>query len=140
ATMTISRELPGDVEETFNAQAAHSNGHLLSGLSEQLPAELRRHTLDDNLHLGSTLSGGQGTWYWNLAANGDAERNRTTTTDLGQLFAPGNAQSTHFAGDLDGTLTGPLFTSPLGDADVTLRAATSAEFLDIDEQHFVNAL
>jgi len=138
-TMTISRELPGDVEETFNAQGAHSNGHLLSGLSEQLPAELRRHTLDDSLHLGSTLSGGQGKWYWNLAANGDAERNRTTTTDLGQVFAPGNAQSTHFAGDLDGTVNGPLFTTPLGDADVTLRAATSAEYLDIDEQHFANA-
>ncbi|NUQ18490.1 MAG: TonB-dependent receptor plug domain-containing protein [Sphingomonas sp.] len=139
-TLTVSRELPGEVEETFNAQAAHSNGHLLSGLSEQLPAELRRHTLDDSLHLGSTLSGGQGKWYWNLAANGDAERNRTTTTDLGQLFAPGNAQSTRFAGDLDGTLNGPLFTSPLGDADVTLRAATSAEYLDIDEQHFASTL
>ena len=139
-TLTVSRELPGEVEETFNAQAAHSNGHLLSGLSEQLPAELRRHTLDDSLHLGSTLSGGQGKWYWNLAANGDAERNRTTTTDLGQLFAPGNAQSTRFAGDLDGTLNGPLFTSPLGDADVSLRAATSAEYLDIDEQHFASTL
>jgi hypothetical protein len=138
-TMTISREIAGDVEETFNVQAAHSDGHLLSGLSEQLPAELRRHTLDDSLHLGSTLSGGQGKWYWNIATNGDAERNRTSTTDLGQAFAPGNAQTTRFAGDLDGTLNGPLFTTPLGDADVTLRAATSAESLDIDEQHFANA-
>jgi hypothetical protein len=138
-TMTVSRQLPGDIEETFNAQAAHSNGHLLSGLSEQLPAQLRRHTLDDSLHLGSTLNGGRGKWYWNIAANGDAERNRTSTTDLGQVFAPGNAQTTHLAGDLDGTLNGPLFTSPLGDADVTLRAAASAESLDIDEQHFANA-
>jgi len=138
-TLTLSRQLPRDVEETFNAQASHSNGHLLSGLSEQLPAQLRRHTLDDSLHVGSTLSGGEGKWYWTFAANGDAERNRTTTTDLGQSFAPGNAQSTDFQGSLDGTLTGPLFTSPLGDADVTLRAATSADHLDIDEQHFANA-
>jgi len=138
-TFTLSRALPGDVDETLNAQVAHSNGHLLSGLSEQLPAELRRHTLDDSLHLGSALSGGEGKWYWNVAVNGDAERNRTTTTDLGQLFAPGNAQTTHFAGDLDGTLNGPLFTTPVGDADITLRTATSAEHLDIDEQHFANA-
>ncbi|HEX5257422.1 MAG TPA: TonB-dependent receptor plug domain-containing protein [Sphingomicrobium sp.] len=138
-TMTLSRQLPGDVDETFNAQAAHSNGHLLSGLSEQLPAELRRHTLDDNLHLGSTLSGDGGKWYWNVAANGDIERNRTSTTDLGQAFAPGNAQSTHIDGNLDATANGPLFATPAGVADVTLRAAGAAEYLDIDEQHFANA-
>jgi hypothetical protein len=109
---------------------------LLSGLSEQLPAELRRHTLDDTLHLGATLSGDQQQWHWNLTSNADAERNRTTTTDLGQPFAPGNAASTRLAGNLDGTLNGPLFALPAGNADVTFRAAVSEEYLDIDQQHF----
>src|SRR5690348_9515715 len=46
ATGTINRELAGNTEATLNIEAGHSNGHLLSGLSEQLPAQLRRHTLD----------------------------------------------------------------------------------------------
>jgi len=136
-TATVDRQLPGDVDATFNVQAAHSNGHLLSGLSEQLPAELHRHTLDDSLHLGGMLAGDSGQWHWNLAGNGDLERNKTTTTDLGQLFAPGNAESTRAAANLDGTLNGPLFAAPGGIADVTVRAAVSDEYLDIDEEHFV---
>src|SRR6185503_5957702 len=35
-TETVNRQLAGDVSATFNLEAAHSNGHLLSGLSEQL--------------------------------------------------------------------------------------------------------
>lgn len=136
-TATVNRELAGDTEATLNLQVAHSNGHLLSGLSEQLPAELRRHTLDDSLHVGGSLIGDSGQWHWNLTGNGDLERNRTTTTDLGQLFAPGNAQSTSAAANVDGTVNGPLFTAPGGDADVTLRAAASDEYLDIDEEHLI---
>ena len=135
-TATVSRALAGGVDETLNVQAGHSNGHLLSGLSEQLPAELRRHTTDDNLHVGATLSGDSAKWHWNLAGNGDVERNRTTTTDLGQFFAPGNAESTHISGNLDATANGPLFAMPAGDANVTLRAAASGENLDVDQQRF----
>jgi hypothetical protein len=139
ATGTTSRDLPGDVEAAVNGEVDHRNGHLLSGLSEQLPAQLRRRTRDDSLHLGGTLNGGGTDWHWNLAANAEAERNRTTTTDLGQLFAPGNAQSTRAAADVDGTINGPLFSTPAGKSDMTLRAAASTEYLDIDEQHFANA-
>ncbi len=136
ATGTWYRALPDNVDATVNAQAAHSNGHLLSGLSEQLPAELHRRTLDDSLHVGSTLIGDAGEWHWNLAANGDLDRNRTRTTDLGQLFAPGDAGSSHAEGDIDGTLNGPLFEASGGTAEVTLRAAASQEYLDVDEARF----
>jgi hypothetical protein len=136
ATATISRELPGDVEAAFNGELRHSNGHLLSGLSEQLPAQLRRRSTDDSLHLGGTLGGDKAQWHWNLAGNGDLERNRTTTTDLGQLFAPGNAASTRAAANLDATANGPLFATAAGKADVTLRLAASSEYLDIDQEHF----
>ncbi len=135
-TATVSRELPGDVEATINAQAGHSNGHLLSGLSEQLPAQLRRNTSDDSLHLGGTLTGDRAAWHWNLTGNGDVGWNRTNTTDFGQTFAPGNAQSTRASGNIDATANGPLFSAPGGLADLTLRAAASEEYLDIDEQHF----
>lgn len=135
-TGTIYRELSNSTDATLNIEAAHSNGHLLSGLSEQLPAELRRRTLDDRLHVGGTLTSDQAKWHLNVTTNGDLERNRTTTTDLGQAFAPGNAASTHASLDLDATANGPLFAMPAGDANVTLRAAGSAEYLDIDEEHF----
>jgi iron complex outermembrane recepter protein len=135
-TATLYRALPQGVDATFNVQAAHSTGHLLSGLSEQLPAQLQRHTTDDSLHLGSALSGDSGQWHWNVSGNGDLEHNRTTTTDSGQVFAPGNAASNRVAGDLDGTLNGPLFAMPAGTADVTLRAAASTEHLDIDQVRF----
>jgi hypothetical protein len=135
-TATLYRALPQGVEATFNLQAAHSNGHLLSGLSEQLPAQLRRHTTDDSVHLGTTLSGDAAQWHWNLSGNGDFEHNRTTTTDSGEVFAPGNAASTRRAANLDGTINGALFAMPAGTADVTLRAAGSSEHLDIDQEHF----
>ncbi|HEY6049208.1 MAG TPA: TonB-dependent receptor plug domain-containing protein, partial [Sphingomicrobium sp.] len=134
-TATINRQLPGDVAATFNAEAGHSSGHLLSGLSEQLPAELRRDTRTDSLHVGGALSGDAARWHWNLTSNGEVERARTTTTDLGQLFAPGNAQSTRAVGNIDGTINGPLFGTAAGTGDVTLRGAASAEYLDIDEEH-----
>jgi hypothetical protein len=136
ATATMTRELPGEIEGTFNAQAGHSNGHLLSGLSEQLPAELRRHTTDDNLHLGGSLVGDTRQWHWNVTGNGDLDKSKTTTTDLGQLFAPGNAESTRIAAAVDGTINGPLFALPGGTADVTVRAAGSEENLDIEQPHF----
>jgi len=136
ATGTVSAELPGEIEGTLNGQAGLSNGHLLSGLSEQLPAELRRHTTDDNLHIGGSLVGDSGQWHWNVTGNGDVDRSETSTTDLGQTFAPGNAASTRLAANVDGTLNGPLFPLPGGSADITLRAAGSQENLDIDEEHF----
>jgi hypothetical protein len=136
-TATITRELPGEVEATFNAEVAHRNGHLLSGLSEQLPAELRRHTIDDSLHLGATISGDKAQWHWNITSNADAERNRTTTKDLGQDFAPGSAESTHLSANLDATVNGNLFATPGGQADVTLRVAGSTEHLGIDQEHFL---
>jgi hypothetical protein len=135
-TATVNRELAGNVEAAINVEAGHSNGHLLSGLSEQLPAQLRRKTIDDSLHLGTTLTGDHAAWHWNVTGNGDLSRNRTSTTDLGQAFAPGNAQSTRLAGNIDAAANGPLFAVPGGSVDLTLRAAGSAEYLDIDEQHF----
>ncbi|HEV8407821.1 MAG TPA: TonB-dependent receptor plug domain-containing protein, partial [Sphingomicrobium sp.] len=135
-TGTWYRALPHDVDATLNVEVAHSNGHLLSGLSEQLPAALRRRTLNDSLHLGSSLSGDQKLWHWNVSANGDLDRNRTTTTDEGQEFAPGNAKSRHASGNLDATLNGPIFPTPGGSADITLRAAGSGEYLDIDQEQF----
>ena len=135
-TGTWYRALPHDVDATINVEAAHSNGHLLSGLSEQLPAALRRHTVNDTFHLGSSLSGDQNLWHWNVAANGDLDRNRTTTTNEGQVFAPGNAQSRHGSGDFDATLNGPIFKTPGGNADITLRASASGEYLDIEQERF----
>jgi len=136
-TGTFNGDLGGDTEATLNVEAGHSNGHLLSGLSEQLPAQLRRHTLDNSAHVGGSLIGDLGEWHWNATANGDLDRSKTRTTDLGQVFAPGNAQTTRAAADIDGTINGPLFAAPGGSADVTLRAAASGEHLDIDEEHLV---
>jgi hypothetical protein len=135
-TGTWYRALPNDVDATLNVEVAHSNGHLLSGLSEQLPAALQRHTLNDSLHIGSTLSGDQKLWHWTASANGDLDRNRTTTTNEGQVFAPGNAVSRHAAGNIDATLNGPIFPTPGGSADVTLRVAASGEYLDIEQEPF----
>jgi len=136
ANGTWHRDLAQGIEATANVEAAHVNGHLLSGLSEQLPAELRRRTLDDTLHAGGTLNGNMAEWHWNVTGNGDLERNRTTTTDLGQLFAPGNAESRSASGSVDATADGPLVALPTGDIDLTLRAAESADYLDIEQQHF----
>jgi hypothetical protein len=135
-TVTYNRALAGGVDATLNAEAAHTQGHALSGLSEQLPAELNRNSTDDSLHLGGTLVGDKDQWHWNLTSGADLDRNNTRTTRLGQFFAPGSAESTHAAANLDATVNGPLFVLPAGSADVTLRAAGSTEYLHIDQENF----
>ena len=137
ATATVSRQLASGVEATVNGEADHSVGHALSGLSEQLPAELHRSSTDDRLHVGGTLSGDQAQWHWNIAANADADRNSTNTIQSGLFFAPGSAASTHAAANFDATVNGPLFPLPAGQAEVTLRTGASTEHLRIDEEHFV---
>ncbi len=139
-TGTINQQLPGDVESTLNFEADHSNGHLLSGLSEQLPAQLRRNTVDDRLHVGGMLAGDQKQWHWNVTTNGDLEHDRTSTSDLGQVFAPGNAQMTWATGNIDTTVNGPVFATGQGDADVTLHAAFAEQYLDSDEESFPNSV
>jgi hypothetical protein len=109
---------------------------LLSGLSEQLPAELHRSSTNDSLHLGGTLSGDASQWHWNVASNADVEHDHTTTSDQGQQFAPGSAKSTRAFADVDGTLNGTLLALPAGNAEVTLRAGGSTEHLDIEQQDF----
>lgn len=136
ATGTWHRDLPRGVEVTANVEAAHVNGHLLSGLSEQLPSELRRHTLDDTLHIGATLDASPSQWHWNISANGDLERSRTSTTDLGQEFAPGSAVSRLASGSVDAAADGPIFQLPGGEAALTLRGAASGEYLDIEQERF----
>jgi len=136
ATGTTTWALPGGVDATLNGEAQHNRGHALSGLSEQLPAELNRNSADDSLHLGGTLVGDAGAWHWNVTSNADADHNRTTTSRLGEFFAPGSAESTRLAANLDGTANGPLFDLPAGAADVTLRAAAGTERLHIDQEHF----
>src|SRR5437764_6642586 len=136
-TVTYNRALPGGVDATLNAEAAHIRGHALSGLSEQLPAELNRNSTDDSLHLGGTLAGDKQQWHWSLASNADVDRSNTTTSRLGQFFAPGSAESTHAAATLDGTVNGPLFALAAGTANVTLRVAGAAEHLHIDQENFV---
>ena len=132
-TATITRELPGEVEATFNGEVQHNRGHGLSGLTEQLPSELNRNSTDNSVHLGGTLSGDTTHWHWNLSSNADLDRNKTTTTRLGEFFAPGSAVSTRVAANLDATANGPLFPMPAGSAEVTLRAAGSTEHLSIDQ-------
>jgi len=135
-TLTTNGELGGAVEDTFNAEADHNKGHALSGLSEQLPAELHRDSTDDVLHLGGTLNGDRGHWHWNVSGNADADRNNTSTTRSGLFFAPGSAESTRLAATLDGTLNGPLFAMPAGNAEITLRTAASEEHLHVDQEQF----
>ena len=137
ATATVSRQLTSGAEATVNGEADHSVGHALSGLSEQLPAELHRSSTDDRLHVGGTLSGDQAQWHWNIAVNADVDRNSTNTIQSGLFFAPGSAASTHAAANFDATVNGPLFPLPAGEAEVTLRTGASTEHLRIDEEHFV---
>jgi len=137
ATATVSRALSDGVEGTLNAEADHSQGHALSGLSEQLPAELHRSSTDNRLHIGGTLSGDQSQWHWNLAANADVDHNSTNTIQSGLFFAPGSAASTRAAADFDATVNGPLFAVPAGEAEITVRAGASTEHLHIDQEHFV---
>lgn len=135
-TATVSRALTDGVDATVNAEAQHRTGHLLSGLSEQLPAQLHRSTTDDSVHIGETLSGDAAQWHWNVASNADFDRNHTTTSNKGQFFAPGSATSTHAFADVDGTLNGSLFALPAGNADMTVRVSGSTEHLDIEQQDF----
>ena len=132
-TATVSRDLPHNVEATGNIEADFDEGHGLSGLSQELPAELNRDTTSETLHVGGTLSGDTSKWHWNLAGNANVDHSKTRTDDAGVFFAPGSATSTRALASVDGTLNGELFALPAGAVDMTLRAAASADHLDIDQ-------
>jgi hypothetical protein len=134
AGATVNRELPGDVQATYNAEAEHSLGHSLGGLSEQLPAELNRDTTVDSLHLGGVVNGGPEQWHWSLTGNGDVQRESTVTTDSGVRFAPGSARSFHADANFDAAINGDLFDMPGGKAGLTFRFGGATEHLHIDQE------
>jgi hypothetical protein len=132
-TATVSRNLPHDVEATGNIEADFDEGHGLSGLSQELPAELNRDTTSETLHLGGTLSGDASKWHWNIAGNANVDHSETRTNDAGAFFAPGSAASARALASVDGTINGELFALPAGAVDMPLRAAASADHLDIHQ-------
>lgn len=133
AGATVSRELPGNAEATYNGEAEHDVGHSLSGLSELLPAELNRDTTLDALRLSGVVNGERKPWQWSITGNGDVQRESTSTRNEGMLFAPGSARSTHEDVGLDGTLNGPLFKLPAGNAAMTVRLGGAFENLHVDQ-------
>ena len=133
-TATVSRDLPHNIEATGNIEADFDEGHGLSGLSQELPAELNRDTTSETLHVGGTLSGDASKWHWNLAGNANVDHSETRTDNAGVFFAPGSAASTRALASVDGTLNGELFALPAGVVDMTLRAAASADHLDNDQE------
>lgn len=132
AGATVSRELPGKAEATYNAEAEHDVGHSLSGLSEALPAELNRDTTLDALRASGVVNGERKPWQWSITGNGDVQRESTTTRNGGMLFVPGSARSTHEDVSVDGTLNGPLFKLPAGNAAMTVRLGSEFENLHVD--------
>ena len=138
AGATVSRELPGKVEATYNAEAEHDVGHSLSGLSELLPAELNRDTTLDALHLGGVVNGEKKQWQWSLTGTGDFQRESTTTRNGGVLFAPGSARSAHSNLSADATITGLLFKIPAGNAAMTFRIGGAIENLHVDQEQLIS--
>ena len=134
AGATVNRELSNDAQATYNAEVDHSRGHSLSGLSEQLPAELNRDTTIDSIHLGGVLNGDSGQWHWSLVGNGDAQRENTVTTTSGVVYAPGSARSLRADANFDATITGDLFELPGGKAGLTLRVGSATEYLHINQE------
>lgn len=139
AGATVSRELPGNVETSYNAEVEHDVGHSLSGLSEQLPAELNRDTKVDSLHLGAVANGGGKEWHWNITGTGDVQHENTETVNAGAVVAAGSARSLHSDMNIDATMNGPLFNVPAGAASVTLHAGSTFESLQVDQQQLTAA-
>jgi len=116
---------------------------------------LTRDFTTDTLSLGSALNGQKGKWHWSSTGNAQFSRSTTHTDrgfdlsaiqaridagdptldplgDLGVIeeFPRDHSRSTGHTLGLDGTVTGPLFALPAGDATATLRIGVGSTGID----------
>ena len=121
---TVNRTVFTDVSATVNAEAEHSEGRSLIGLSNFDLEPLVRNTVNDSAHLGGVLNGDKGKWRWSATGNGDISRS-VTRTDRNNQPSRDRTESVTTSGDIDLTANGPLFTVPAGEASMTVRVGGS---------------
>jgi hypothetical protein len=132
---TVTRDLPGGLEETGNLEAEHDVGRTLGDVSGQLPSKFNRDTTTDSLHAGSALNWDVAKWHWNVIGNADYQLQKSTAENGVSTFASDSARSARAAADLTATANGPLFQLPAGPVGMTVRVGAAGEELDVDGRH-----
>ncbi len=130
-SVTINRNIFGNVSATGNVELEHVDGLALIGLNPTLLDPLARKTSTDTAHVGGVLNGTtKSQWRWTLTGNADLERDITRTDRDSTSFPTDRARETTASADLTATANGKLFKLPAGDASTTLTAGVSTVHLD----------
>ena len=129
-SVTVNRQVLGNVSATLNTELEHVSGKTLIGLGENTLDVLARKTDSDTAHAGVTLNWDKAQWRWNVTGNADWERDITRTDRDNILFPLDRARQTTTSGDITATANGTLFKRPAGNAGTTLRVGGSTVHLD----------
>lgn len=130
---TVNRTISSDIGATFNAELEHNDGRSLLGLSDFALDPLVRNTASDSAHIGFALNGSRSKWRWSSTGNGDIARS-VTRSDRTDESGRNRAESLAISGDVDFTASGPLFTLPAGDANMTMRLGGRTIHLDSEDR------
>ena len=131
-SVTVNRQILGNVSATLNTEQEHVSGKSLIGLGENTLDVLARRTDSDTAHAGVTLNWDKAQWRWNVTGNADWERDITRTDRDNTQFPLDRARQTTTSGDITATANGTLFTVPAGNAGTTLRVGASTTNLDTE--------
>jgi hypothetical protein len=129
-SVTVNRQVLGNVSATLNAEVEHVEGRSLIGLGQTLLEPLARNTSSDSAHAGLTLNWDKAQWRWNVTGNADWQRNATDTERDNIAFPRDRALQSSTSGDLTATANGTLFKVPAGNVAATFRAGASTVDLD----------
>ena len=73
-SVTVNRQILGNVSATLNTELEHVSGKSLIGPGENTLDVLARRTDNDTAHAGVTLNWDKAQWRWNVTGNADWER------------------------------------------------------------------
>jgi hypothetical protein len=130
-SVTVNRNVFGNVSGTLNTELEHTDGHSLIGLNPSLLEPLDRETSNDTAHVGFVLNGQtKSQWKWTVTGNGDLGHNVTYTDRDDPGFPRDRASESTQSADLTATTNGTLFKLPAGNASTTLTLGGDTEHLD----------
>ena len=106
---------PGNIEATFNVERAQQRPFAERPFRTAAGAASPPYDSTTACISAARSSAIRAQWHWNLAGNGDLDRNRTTHDRPGAAIRARKRGDHPAAADLDGTLNGPLVRArPVG--------------------------
>jgi outer membrane cobalamin receptor len=133
-TGTLARPIGETATGSITAEVGRSRSRSRFGLADFDPTDtLTRESQSDNLAIGSAINADAGKWRLSTTASFEADMTKSESErSLVTALRDDRSESTRTSAAIDGTATGPLFSLPAGEANVTAKVGLSR--LDLDSE------